>query len=506
MYKQGGVKRYLSLIVLTLMVGNIKAQEFPICIAVEDQLYPDVAFDGTNFWAVWADKRSGTFEIYGARITPQGVVLDDSGILLASLPDTDYTMPSVAFGDSIGCIAFHIDVPYDTTWHQFKNVGVFRFNKDGSLLDSIPKFMMGNFGPPYEWGYENIPSVVSGKESFFLFLEYWIVYQIEVFSGIEIWGLRNDSLARITEIGCEQIMPYEMGAAGAWNGKNFLTVWSAVPGMSFAIKGAFLEDSLYEHSEIDSFIIRRLDRDSVQWEWGYSPKDREVCYGSNRYLLISEIQMTSIQHSKIWYDVLSDSGKPIDSLPHIIDNGDSVDQWMPTCTYLDNRFIAIWQDAISNSSNLYGVIIDTLGEILDSGYINWASFKKVQPSIATDGNKTLLVWADNRNGNFDIYGRIMDSLGVGEDARSKGQEARIEVEPNPFVRSTIIKYELPLESKVSLKLYDISGRCIRTLVDKEEKSGCYEVKLETGDLSSGIYFVNLECGGYKEVKKLTVLR
>lgn len=63
--------------------------------------------------------------------------------------------------------------------------------------------------------------------------------------------------------------------------------------------------------------------------------------------------------------------------------------------------------------------------------------------------------------------------------------------PNPFNPLTIIRYSLPLDSRVTLKLYDALGREISTLVDGEERAGWHEVHLDAAKLSSGIYFYRL---------------
>src|SRR5688572_23728006 len=60
----------------------------------------DIAFDGTNHLVVWTDARSGTssgFDVYGARVTPDGLLLDPTGIRIGSGPG-DQAHPSVAFG------------------------------------------------------------------------------------------------------------------------------------------------------------------------------------------------------------------------------------------------------------------------------------------------------------------------------------------------------------------------------------------------------------------------
>jgi len=78
--------------------------------------------------------------------------------------------------------------------------------------------------------------------------------------------------------------------------------------------------------------------------------------------------------------------------------------------------------------------------------------------------------------------------------------------PNPFNPVTKIIYEIPKQSLVTLKVYDIIGREIRTLVNEVKPIGKYSVDFNGADLSSGIYFLRFESGGQVDVKKMVLLK
>jgi len=78
--------------------------------------------------------------------------------------------------------------------------------------------------------------------------------------------------------------------------------------------------------------------------------------------------------------------------------------------------------------------------------------------------------------------------------------------PNPFNPTTTIKYELPSDSPVSLKVYDVLGREVLKLVDGVERSGSHEVVLNASDLSSGVYFYRLKAGDFMDTKRLLLLK
>lgn len=78
--------------------------------------------------------------------------------------------------------------------------------------------------------------------------------------------------------------------------------------------------------------------------------------------------------------------------------------------------------------------------------------------------------------------------------------------PNPFNPSTVINYSLAKSGFVELKVYDILGREVASLVEEKQSIGNYKIEFNASSLSSGIYFYRLQCGDFSETKKLILLR
>jgi len=78
--------------------------------------------------------------------------------------------------------------------------------------------------------------------------------------------------------------------------------------------------------------------------------------------------------------------------------------------------------------------------------------------------------------------------------------------PNPFNPSTIISYQLPKNSLVTLKIYDVLGRQVATLVNGREPAGSHSVSFNGDRLSSGVYFYRLVAGGYTSVRKMILVK
>lgn len=78
--------------------------------------------------------------------------------------------------------------------------------------------------------------------------------------------------------------------------------------------------------------------------------------------------------------------------------------------------------------------------------------------------------------------------------------------PNPFNPRTTIRFALPRSGRVTLKLFDIRGRELRTLLDTELPAGYHETVLDAGDLASGVYFTRMAAGDFRATKRLMLLK
>ncbi len=81
--------------------------------------------------------------------------------------------------------------------------------------------------------------------------------------------------------------------------------------------------------------------------------------------------------------------------------------------------------------------------------------------------------------------------------------------PNPFNPSTKISWQVPVGSHQTLKVYDILGNEVATLVDEYRDAGSYEVEFnlkQTSSLSSGVYFYKLQAGDYVQIKKMMLMK
>jgi Secretion system C-terminal sorting domain len=76
--------------------------------------------------------------------------------------------------------------------------------------------------------------------------------------------------------------------------------------------------------------------------------------------------------------------------------------------------------------------------------------------------------------------------------------------PNPFNPTTNIEYTIPKDGNVNLKVYDIEGREVATLVDKYQNAGSYITMWDASNFSSGVYFYRIISGSYVETKRMVL--
>ena len=105
------------------------------------------------------------------------------------------------------------------------------------------------------------------------------------------------------------------------------------------------------------------------------------------------------------------------------------------------------------------------------------------------------------NGNYEYFSLNSDVIIATPKNFFLGQNY-----PNPFNPSTVINYNIPQDSYVKIKLYDNTGREVRTLLNEFISAGYYTINFNVSDLASGIYFYNINAGEYTATKKMMLVR
>ena len=119
-----------------------------------------------------------------------------------------------------------------------------------------------------------------------------------------------------------------------------------------------------------------------------------------------------------------------------------------------------------------------------------------------------VVWEANVSGRWQLFGS--NAIVVVADAEENNQEPvsfrLYQNYPNPFNPTTVIKYQVPHSGLVSLKVFDVLGREVATLVDEEKEAGDYLVDFNAGMLPSGVYFYRLTTANSSATNKMLLVR
>ncbi len=142
-----------------------------------------------------------------------------------------------------------------------------------------------------------------------------------------------------------------------------------------------------------------------------------------------------------------------------------------------------------------------------------ASYQGDFISLVSNGNKLYAHWMDDFSGIYQIWSTIIDLNTIGISKISSEIPSGYILEqnyPNPFNPETKIKYSVPKNSVISVKLYDVQGREIRTLSEGYHSAGVYEISFNASEfgriLPSGVYFYKLLADDFTASKKMLLTK
>lgn len=112
----------------------------------------------------------------------------------------------------------------------------------------------------------------------------------------------------------------------------------------------------------------------------------------------------------------------------------------------------------------------------------------------------------NVSGDFGGFDKNKNNFVSQEMVNEIPNEFKMENYPNPFNPTTIISYQLPKDGFVTLKVYDMIGREVATLVNEDKNAGYYKVNFDAARLTSGIYIYTINTNNFIQSKKMLLVK
>ncbi|MCX8009975.1 MAG: T9SS type A sorting domain-containing protein, partial [Ignavibacteria bacterium] len=171
---------------------------------------------------------------------------------------------------------------------------------------------------------------------------------------------------------------------------------------------------------------------------------------------------------------------------------------------IDSSFynIAFYQDTLGYIGCYDGTILKTT-----NGGSNWivdTTYKNLYYLYSSGFNETGRIFFGTSNGRIIAGEQIVKVEG---EINNLPKQFLLEQNfPNPFNSKTVIKFQLMSNSHTILKIYDMLGRELKTLIDKQLPEGIHTIELDASNLSSGIYFYKLRTDTYSAQRKMVIVK
>lgn len=150
----------------------------------------------------------------------------------------------------------------------------------------------------------------------------------------------------------------------------------------------------------------------------------------------------------------------------------------------DSSYISLWTD---DSLHVYSVLKEKIIYSIKKTF-------QTQPTAYSLGAPYIYIPQVKTITEIDEVGRIPFNYALSQNY------------PNPFNPETTIEYSIPKPEHLTIKIFDVLGREVATLVDEYKQAGAYKANFNASGLVSGVYFYQISAGSYVETKKLVLLK
>ncbi len=352
---------------------------------------PDVTFDGENYFIVWADQQGSYYDVYGARVDTSGVVLDTNAILISNAY-RNQMWSQVAFDGTNFFVVWQDNRHYPSAYCLYGA----RVNRSGVLIDT------NGIRLTTRCNDESFPAIIFDGSNYFLT---WT--SCDYGYDYNMYGARmntNGELIDTNWIAISSAEQNQMYSFVTYSGGDYFVVWS-----DFRFDpGGTAPDIFGARINRDGIVLDSAGIMLSRNTFGYLPS---VSFSGDGFLVVWG-----------YYDIYgmraSMSGTPLDSADILISYSAN-NQEEPTAAGNSENLLAVWLDDRLNKQtgdDIYGMRISREGAVLDSSVIAIDTCSNSYNSksglrVGASDTINLVIWGDSRMGDFDVYGKRIDREG-----------------------------------------------------------------------------------------------
>jgi hypothetical protein len=409
--------------------------------------HPSISADSSgNFIIAWEDTRNDNWDIYAQRYSSHGIAIDSNFIVNDDKGRRWQTDPSISVDRHGNFIIMWID---ERTIDMIGDIYAQRYSSDGTALGS--NFQVNDDQGTATYSFPSISADESGN-----FIITWGKYDLD---NYDIYAQRYESDG--TPLGINFKVNDDQGS----------TVQRA-PAITIDVSGNFI----------------------ITWQDERNGNDYDI-----------------------YAQLYSSDGSTLGSNFQVNDDQGSENQYTPSISAESSgNFIITWRDERNSvDGDIYAQRYLSDGTALESNFrvTNTSEGGQRWPDVKLMNNKIYSTWQDNRTSGieYDIWANVLDwndpgGTSVNEQYQIPSAFVLYQNYPNPFNPSTTIEFTLPKSEFVELKIYNILGKEVSTLVSNKLNQGSHTYQFDGKNLASGVYYYQLVAGNFHQVKKMILIK
>ncbi len=372
----------------------LDTQAIVISAGSYDENWPALAFDGNNFFVVWEDHRRSEEDgdIYGARVTRNGTVLDPQGVIL-SYGTYEHWWPASAYDGS------NYFVVWTDTRNDSDDIYGARVGPDGTVLD--PQGIPISTAPHWQ----DCPAVAFDGTNY---LVTWTDFRSNT-GYADIYGARVSPAGAVLDpqgIPISTAAHGQYGSAVAFDGTNYLVVWG---------DGRSGYDDIYAARVSPNGEVLDPGGIPIMTAVNYQ-HDPAVVFDGTNYFVVWQHYRTGGTYYDIYGARVTPGGTVLDPQGIPIRTAAGSEE-VPALAFDGTNFLVVWQEHPGNAiTDIYAARVSRNGTVLDPQgiVVCTTAYHKYSPTVAFTGTEFLVVWEDTRHGEdqVDIYGARVSPAGA----------------------------------------------------------------------------------------------